>query len=457
MMRSPYCPELTIFAVLFWHKSEMNGRQINEYYQMMHLSKLSIFVCALLAIPALLAAKIPSPNDFTGSDTERIQAAINAAKGTSGKVIIPADNSNGTHLWKIDHALLLPSDLTVILDNCTLRLSDESRDNMFRSDNVGEGITQPTWNRNIHLVGVGQVRLQGALNPRSTGDSGRQLTLDTDAAKKAGNWRVSYGSDAGKADQKQTGDWRNILILMAYVDGFTLTNVSIENTHGWSVSFERTLHAEITQIRIDNREELDINGKTVSVANKDGINLRQGCKYFRIDNISGYTGDDFIALSNLGSGPEDPRPNGALTSTMVTASTWFGPEDDIEHVHISNIHSANRYRAVAIRATDQAGIHHVFINSLQFQAAEGKYEAILLGGGGYGKPSLPGKIHHIYAMNLNGTGKCLVRIESPVHDCGIINAVYEGEADDPILYTTDKDQVQRLELRNVIHSSSSIH
>ncbi len=415
------------------------------------MSKQRLFLLITCVIPIFLMAKVPTPNDFTGSDTERIQAAIDAAKGTSGKVIIPADNANGKNLWEIDRAILLPSDMTVILDNCTLRLSDNSRDNLFRSDNVGEGIRQPTWNRNIRIIGVGEVRLQGALNPRSTGDSFRQLTLDTEQAKKDGNWRISYGSDAGKADRKQTGDWRNILILMGYVDGFTLTNVSIENTHSWAVSFERTLHAELTQIRIDNREELEIDGRKVSVANKDGINLRQGCKYFRIDNISGYTGDDFIALSNLGSGPESPASSGDITSYMVTAPTWFGSQDDIEQVHISNIHCSNRYRAVAIRATDQAGIHHVFINSLVFQAVDGVHEAILLGGGGYGKPSLPGKINHVYAMNINGTGKCLVRIESPVHNCGLINAFYQGDGDSPILYKIDKDQVQQMETQHVIH------
>lgn len=408
------------------------------------------FLLTALIIPLFLTAKIPTPNDFEGSDTERIQAAIHAAKGTSGKVIIPADNANGSYLWEIDSAIRIPSDMTLILDNCTLRLSDNSRDNLFRSDNVGQGITQPVWNRNIRIIGIGEVKLQGAINPRSTGDARRQLTLNPEQEKKAGNGRVSYGSDAGKAGRKQTGDWRNILILMAYVDGFTLTNVSIENTHSWAVSFERTIHAELTQIRFDNRDQLNIAGRMVDVANKDGINLRQGCKFFRIDNISGYTGDDFIALSNLGRGPDQPAVSGDLNTHMVTAPTWFGPEDDIEQIHISNIHCSNRYRAVAIRATDQAGIHHVFINSLFFQAVDGVYEAILLGGGGYGKPSLPGKINHVYAMNIKGSGKCLVRIESPVYDCGVINGVYEGDGKEAILYTVDKDAIQRLKLLNVV-------
>src|SRR5690606_15665893 len=157
-----------------------------------------------------------TPNGFTGTDTERIQAAIEAAKGTTDMVVIPKRNANGTQIWKIDSAILLPDNMTVILDNCIIQLSDKSRDNMFRSDNAGIGITDPEWNHNISIIGVGDVVLKGADNPRSTGDGARTLSLNPGEEQ---NWRVSYGSDAGKEGAKQKGDWRNIMILMVDVDG----------------------------------------------------------------------------------------------------------------------------------------------------------------------------------------------------------------------------------------------
>ena len=58
---------------------------------------------------------------------------------------IPHYNSNGSYIWKVDKAILLPGNITVLLDNCTIQLSDSCRDNMFRSGNVGEGITSPGW------------------------------------------------------------------------------------------------------------------------------------------------------------------------------------------------------------------------------------------------------------------------------------------------------------------------
>ncbi len=55
------------------------------------------------------------------------------------------------------------------------------------------------------------------------------MVLDPAEEREVGNWRISYGSDAGKEGIKQKGDWRNIMILMAYVDGSKLKNVNIEN------------------------------------------------------------------------------------------------------------------------------------------------------------------------------------------------------------------------------------
>lgn len=253
-----------------------------------------------------------NPNDFDGTDTERISQAIQKAKNTSNLVRIPRVNANGTNIWMIDSAILLPSNLTLILDNCTLQLSNSSRDNMFRSDNVGLGITNPEWNENINIYGIGKAILKGASNPRSTGDGARMLTLNPKEEQDKGNWRVSYGTDAGNPEMKQKGDWRNIMMLIGYVKNFTIKNVRFENTHGWTISFERTIGAELSDLTIFNEEFVRVNGEQHMVSNKDGINLRQGCKNFRIDNISGVTGDDFIALSNLDTAPELVKKMGTL-------------------------------------------------------------------------------------------------------------------------------------------------
>lgn len=393
-----------------------------------------------------------NPNQFKGTDSDRIEAAIRAAKGKSGLVVIPKMNSNGTGVWKIDRAILLPSNMTIMLDNCTIQLSDNSRDNMFRSDNVGIGITTPVWNSNIHLIGMGEVILKGADNPRSTGDGGRQLTLDPDKEKAAGNWRISYGTDAARPNEKQTGDWRNIMILIAQVENFTLKNVKIRNSHAWAVSFERARNVELSDINIFNPEEISIGDRKVKVFNKDGIDLRQGCKNFRINNITGFTGDDFIALSSLDVKRATDPTNGSINSTMVTSSRWFGPQDDTEQIFISNINCESICRAIAIRASDSASIHHVYVEGLvsrEVKGQGGKHNALLIGGKGYGAPSEPGKINNIFVMNVITDGYSPVMIEAPVADCHFMNIIYSGHQKEIIHYASEKNTMHRITETNL--------
>lgn len=412
---------------------------------------LILLLIALYPIPAISSSKPQinniNPNHFSGSDIQKIQAAVDEAAKTNGKVVIPSNNSNGSGVWLIDSAILLPSNMTVILDNSTIQLSDKSRDNMFRSNNVGIGISDTVWNQNISIIGVGEVYLKGANNPRATGDSGKTLSLDpVKDSRETGNWRISYGTDSGKEGEKQTGDWRNIMILMAYVDGFKLKNVNIENTHAWAVSHERVLNADISNIRINNPLNSIIKGKEQRILNRDGINLRHGCKNFRIDNISGRTGDDFVALSTLGIYSEDSE-DGTLNSTMVTSREWRGIEDDTENIYISNIVCESSTRAVAIRANDAVSINNVYINGVTFK---GGHNAMLVGGRGYGRESQPGKINNIHAMNIVGDGKSLIQIEEAIANCSFMNGVYTGDGEYIIIYEIDKSETDNIIAHNLI-------
>ena len=389
-----------------------------------------------------------TPNSFTGSDIERIRAAINTAKESTHKIVIPKCNSNGSNIWKIDSAILLPGNMTIILDNCIVQLSDNCRDNMFRSDNVGQGITNPQWNHNISIVGIGEVLLKGAENPRSTGDAYRTLTLSPDKG------RVSYGSDAGKKNIKQKGDWRNNLIQIAFVDGFNLTNIKIENSHAWAISFERTHNVYLSDLRFNNPELILVDGIEKKVFNRDGINLRHGCKYFRINNITGINGDDLIALSSLDAAPFY-HTNGDVNSYQVTSTKWNGPQDDTEQIFITNCQT--NYTGVAIRASDSASIHHVYINGVITKARRdipppygGSPYTLLAGGKGYGEVSIPEKINNIYAMNLIGDGKSLILIESPIANCEFMNGIYTGNGSAAVIYTIDKNKTKNVGEFNLV-------
>jgi len=171
-----------------------------------------------------------SPNEFEGSDAERINRAIEAAAASGRRVVIPRDNISGaarSGVWLLDSAILLQSNTTLELDNCRIKASDRCRDNLMRSANCGRGITEIHPLRNIHIRGIGAAVLEGADHPRATGDSAKTLGAQT------------YGTDAGVAGESQKGDWRNIGILLAFVEDFSIQNLAIKDSHCWAVSLER--------------------------------------------------------------------------------------------------------------------------------------------------------------------------------------------------------------------------
>jgi len=415
------------------------------------LRLLSALVLWMVSSMTAYAAKPITPNEFKGTDTERIQKAVARAKKYTNTITIPAFNANGTAIWKIDKAILLPSGMTVILDNCVIQLSDSCRDNMFRSDNVGAGIANPLWNKNISLIGIGNVILKGADNPRATGDGLRKLSTAYDANHR--KERISYGSDAGKPGRKQLSDWRNFLILMAYVDGVRLKNIRFEYAHSWAVTFERVHHAEVSDLTFFTPQFRWINGEKVSTYNNDAIDLREGCKYFRITNITGINGDDCIALSALDLGAAY-HSNGNINSYQVTATRHNGAEDDIEHIYITNIKT--NYTGVAIRASDSASIHHVFINGVTSIADpgipppyNGSPYTILLGNLGYGTPAMMHKIHNIYVSDIIGDGLNLIEVKSPIADCLFMNAVYIGSKAATAVTYHGQTQTQSQNIREV--------
>ncbi len=405
---------------------------------------ISTAVLAFLAAITLSSCGKVSPLKFEGSDTERIQAAVDAAVGK--KVVIPKQNPRGGDIWEIDRAITLPSHTTIVLDGCTLQLTDASRDNMFRSANVGEGIKDPGKLEDISIIGRNGAVLKGADNPRSTGDSRRNLSTGDFSLSRNPGWN-SYGTDAGKEGLKQRGDWRNIMILLAYVDGVKMEGFRLENGHCWAISFERVVNADLNHLELYTPEVRVIDGKRKSVFNADGIDLREGCKHFNISNIIAVTGDDPIALSALQSGKGE---SGDINSTMVTSKPHTGPEDDIEDIHISNI--MTDCRGVAIRSSDSASIHHVYIDNLISSPIEGVTSlsrpfVILLGNTNYGIPAQAYAIHDIYISNVQGPGSDFIQVKSAISDISITDCAYDSPSGkDFITYLVDPQSCKNMNI-----------
>ncbi|MBQ3815415.1 MAG: hypothetical protein II836_05110, partial [Clostridia bacterium] len=301
-------------------------------------------------------------NDFRGAtDSDTLEQAVEN-RTADGIVLIPPRESDiepERTYWLIDRAVLIPENTTIVLQNCTIKLSDKCRDNFFRTANCGFGFPDPAPIRNVHIRGEGLCVLQGADHPRATGDSSKLLhnpcphrpediiAIDADwvpeERKRSGKldfWDVhnhSYGTDAGKENESQYGDWRGIGILFANAKNFSIENICIVESHGWGISLEACSYGRIEKIDFDARMSKEIDGMLMNMENQDGIDIRNGCHHITISDITGETGDDVIALTAIVPDKETYRPGGSLRSTHVMHNDWSRRERDIHDIIIRNV------------------------------------------------------------------------------------------------------------------------
>ena len=118
------------------------------------------------------------------------------------------------------------------------------------------------------------------------------------------------------AAESQTGDWRNIGILLAFVDNFSIENVAIKDSHGWAISLEHCAHGRLRDLDFASSGFKMIDGVRQKILNQDGLDLRLGCHDILIENITGYTGDDLVALTAI------PRP---AASPAARRRPWSAP------------------------------------------------------------------------------------------------------------------------------------
>lgn len=239
------------------------------------------------------------PNEFWGTDSEKIQSAVAEAKKSGiNKVVIPPFNKErGENKWVIEKAIKLPSDISIVVDNAYMVMADGVFENMFINENLrtDEGRKKSGTQKNITIEGIGNAVLSG------------------------GNYNGLSEAVSG------TGDYPHIsynnMILFAGVDSFTVKNLKVKKQRWWALNFLYCKNGYIGNIDFEadftwdwpdgvSREEAPVGDdyieyKTIHVKNADGIDLRCGCSNIIIENITGYTEDDSVALTAVRGGTEE--------------------------------------------------------------------------------------------------------------------------------------------------------
>ncbi len=217
-----------------------------------------------------------TPNECMGAtDGESIQNAVDKAAVSTGLVLIPRWNVRRQKaLWDIEKAIKVPSGVTVVFLHAYLRQADFCYENMFINSRAycAEGRCIAHEEHDIAFIGVGDAVLDGG---KPNGLLEKTCNL------------------YGLPDKRH-----NATVLFNNVRNLVLENFQIRQSRWYCTYFIHCDTCRISNLDFDNWEDC---------CNRDGVDIRQGCHNFLVENITGTTGDDTVALNNLGNDGNDGR------------------------------------------------------------------------------------------------------------------------------------------------------
>ena len=271
--------------------------------------------------------------DFIKGGARRVQSLIDAAVSDGSRAVTLCGN------YEIEEAIRLPSDFTLTLENCHLRLADGSYTNIFVNEHHGTelGKTTDGTDRGIRIIGKGEAILDG------------------------GVYNGLSEKNAGKGGLPPI--WKNNLILFTNVDGFMIDGISLINQRWWAANFIFARNGEIRNIKVMASDEaIDKNGRyyrglrqdaysDILIKNADGIDIRCGCNNILIENISGFTEDDTVALTGL---------MGALETEFCVA----GLSTDISSITVKNVRGGAYCALVRLLNQDGISLHDVTVDGV---------------------------------------------------------------------------------------------
>lgn len=277
---------------------------------------------------------IYSPNDYLSlaTDSQMIQAAVDEAAKYGAEVVIPRVNERtGKCIWELDESIKLHDGSYVTLDNCHIRLADDTFIHFFENDSAddfGEWYKSENRQYDIRLEGKGNAILDG-------GKHNGVFEKDFNIYDENGNFVKSINYKGLPSIAVNRGlEFRN-------VERITVKGLRFIHLRYWAMCFEFCSFGHIADITFEAFGE---------VPNQDGIDIRVGCNNFLVENIYGLTGDDTIALTNFAG-------RFLETSDMDTS---------IHDVIISNVRSYQSDNCDIIRILNRGGgvIYNVQIKNV---------------------------------------------------------------------------------------------
>lgn len=352
------------------------------------------------------------------NDAETIQAAVDLAAATGlQKAVVPRYNARTKEtLWSLPKAVELPSDFTLILDNCHMEQAPGSFDNLITNKGAHDlSFSNQLENEAHHItvLGEGNVTLSGGVHNHLLEKTTRKYGLP--------------------------GMYQQPILFWHNVSGLRVENLHFEHFRWWAVLNIMVRHAVL--------RNLDFYA-IPHVPNLDGIDLRIGCQDFFIENVTGRTGDDTIALTGL-------MGRGERSHAVE------GKDIDIRDVRIRNV-KADSNRCYIIRLLNHDGCREynidmdVVMDASDPLSAVRNHGAVAIGSPYYysSYPAGPDDTRDIRISNVYARGECVLALNHRLKDAAFSNVhTFDGC---PVLISSFEEgyTAEHVTMEHAFHESS---
>lgn len=325
-------------------------------------------VNVLTSADCVLDTNLPviKPEDFTGvTIAEKVIAANSFLLESNGGYELRFED---TSEYLITQAIVIPSNTRIKIVGCTIRMADNTVDNMFRTANIIPDPENPVQ----HATNKDDMPI--CKNVSILGEKGATLVMENSA------------SQSGIL----TVGWRGNTICLAGVDGFEISGLTINKNLSWSINIARCKNGRVHDIIFNTIRE---NGDGVDVM---GNNID-------VYNICGSTQDDTTVVYNVDTVRYTQRPV-ELNIPIVPFDYGynFGFGGDAYDIHFHNIHATGTNHILILLACTYE-IYNVSASNLSDENSTSQKNAIIkIYGGNYSGGYNTDKIHNCTFNDIYG-------------------------------------------------------
>ena len=264
-------------------------------------------------------------------------------------------------------------------------------------------------------------------------------------------------ASSGSAEDPEAAPEARLVITPNEFEGpdserFSIENIRMKDSHCWGISLERCAFGRVRDLDFASTQRKMIDGKEATILNQDGLDLRQGCHDITIENITGYSGDDLVALTNI-LGAHSVA--GSTESTVVSAATNRGDGlDDIRNIILRNVrgHCAGGHHIVRFLNAGGLKIHDVILDGLiDTSGSGGRCKAALKIGDSnpkWGGVTPLGDTYRILISNVMSRAQHTILIAGSLSESTIMNVIKYDAPGEPITYESGKEHVRNIEITN---------